>query len=160
MDCNNDAVEDSDYCIKHGGSLVRKRKKVEGLRNYRLNRYKQRADELVENDKLKDLRDEVAILRILLEERFNACENPSELILHSNNIADLVLKINTLVTSCHKLDMQLGDMLDRTTIIEMADKIIDLISDEVTDADALDRISNGLAEIMTTMEQPVEEGPF
>ena len=149
LGCNRETEEGSDYCLKHGGAFVRKRKKIEGLRNYRLNRYKQRANELVESEKLKDLRDEVAILRILLEERFNACEDTATLILHSGTISDLILKINQLVTSCHKLDLQLGDMLDREVVMEMADKIIELISEEVNDSEALDRISESLTEILT-----------
>lgn len=141
--------------MKHGGAFVRRRKKLKGLRNYRLNQYQQRADQLVESEKLKDLRDEVAILRILLEERFNACGNASELILHSNSIADLVVKINTLVTSCQKLDMQLGDMLNRETVLEMADKITALLSEELDDTEMMERISAGMVEILTITD--VEE---
>jgi hypothetical protein len=146
--CQFVSVPGSDYCILHGGAGVANAVKKANTYQYRLAKYRARAGELINSSQLKDLREEVAVLRILLEERFNACDNASELILHSSTMGDLVMKINTLVTSCHKLDTLLGTTLDKSTLLGMAEQIINIIAKHVKDSSTIEYISKDIADML------------
>lgn len=146
--CMNKACEDSDYCIIHGGQHAINKRKKEKLRNYILTKHQARIERHKTAPDIKSLRDEVAILRMLMEERLNHCKDDMDLILHSGPISDLVMKIDKLVNSCHKLEGSLGQLLDKQAILTFASEVITVITDNLDDPVKIDAISNGIMEIV------------
>jgi len=138
------------FCFNHGGSSYLKKQNDQALNNYRLNKFHARLKEIRSASTIKDLRDEVGILRLILEEKFNAFTTTNEMILNSGSIGDLVMKIEKLVTSCHKLDEKLGAVIDRSTVINIAEQLIASVSKNVKDPEALERIAEDFEKIMTT----------
>ena len=61
----------SDFCIMHGGNKGAEALANKQMKNYRLTKFKARAEQLSNNPSINSLRDEVAILRILIEEKVN-----------------------------------------------------------------------------------------
>lgn len=120
------------YCAKHNAAgaaaVIRKE-----IRNYRLTQWQARMEEFADNDKVKSLREEIGILRILLEENFNKCQSAMDIVLYSGKISDLVLKIEKLVVSCHRLEQSTGLLLDKSAIINLANNIILIIANNVKD---------------------------
>jgi hypothetical protein len=153
--CRLVAVENSRFCPAHGGVATIKANARNELNNYRLQHHKARVIELGQSEGVKTLRDEIAILRLLVEERMNQCQTQTDLILNSGPISDLVSRIERVVTSCHKLEGSMGQLVDKQAILHFATRIVDIIAEElstVPDADALvgrlaDRI---IGEIKTT----------
>ena len=139
--CRNLAVEGSNYCLAHGGNKGVASTKKQAMNNFKLNQYKQRAEDLSGSDKLASLSDEVALLRILIEERWNRCTTSSELLLSSGPLSDLITKSASLVERCHKLDTTLGNLLDKSKVMQFAQMIIEIISKNVTDEEVLEAIS-------------------
>lgn len=151
--CRNRAVEhegqNGTYCMAHGGNKQVNSMKKASLNNYRLTKWKAHLERHSGSDQLKSLRDEIGILRMILEEKLNQCNTNLELVMASHQISDLVVKIDKLVTSCHKLEGSMGQLLDKQAILQFAMVVIDIISATLKEnPEAIDEISNKiLAEI-------------
>jgi len=150
--CNNLAAEGSKFCLAHGGNRAQNEADKQSLRNYRLTRWTARIQQQADSPAIKSLRDEIGILRILMEERLNKCETEMDLILHSQAIADLVMKIEHVVVSCHKLEDKLKYVVDRSALLQFATMVIDivatvineLIEDQALADQILQRISDAI----------------
>lgn len=143
--CMNLAMRDGDKwaknCSFHGGVDDLQRQRETSKNMYRLAKFGQRVGEFSNHSAVKGLRDEIGILRMILEERLNRCQDNDELLLQSNVISDLVTKIERVVTSCHKLEASMGQMLDKNQIIQFAEAMINVVASEIQDPDALSRIA-------------------
>jgi len=142
--CLNKREPGSDYCIAHGGNKGREKMEKESLKNYRLTKFQAQIQKYVDSPNIKCLRDEVGILRVLMEEKLNQCSDAKDLIYQSGPISDLVIKIEKLVTSCHKLEGSMGSLLDKQAIIQFGSELITLISSEIKDEEVLASISQKL----------------
>ena len=139
--CFNVHVEGSNHCIVHGGS-VGKRK------NYILKLFKRRIEDKAQSPDVKSLRDEIGILRLLLETIINSCNSDTELILQVGPIGDLVSKIERTVACCHKLESSMGKLLDKASILQFAGSIITILSEEIDDPDLLNVIATKITGAM------------
>lgn len=139
----------SEFCLAHGGNKAEGKRQREGLRNYQLTRFNARLQQLGDSSEIKSLRDEVAILRMIMEERLNQCRDNMDLIYQSGPIGDLVLKIEKVVVSCHKLELATGSLLDKQAIMQFGSELISIISKTVTDEAALARISGAIYDTIT-----------
>jgi len=140
--CINRALPGLDVCAAHGGALKSKTLKEQSLRNYRLMKFKERASELSNSDGITSLKDEVALLRMLIEERINQCNDSHELLLVSGPLSDLIIKVEKVVSSCHRLDSKLGNLLDKTKVLLFAQVVVEIVGTVVTDPEQLDIISD------------------
>ena len=128
--CQNKAMPNCDYCIQHGGDKQLQAIENKKKRNYALTKWKASLDgKLSDTADIKSLREEIGILRILMEERLNLCKDTHDLLLSSGPLSDLDTKIEKLVVSCHKLESSMGQHLDKSSILIFASKIIDIIGD-------------------------------
>ena len=126
--CINKRHLGSLYCLVHGGNKAGQAELIVKERNYLLGIWQARIDKKLASPDLKSLRDEVAIARMMLEVRLTHCKDASDLLLHSGAIADLITKIEKVVTSCHKLDTNLGQVLDKQALLNFAGRVIQIIS--------------------------------
>lgn len=133
------------YCAVHGGTSQQKAAERESLRNYQLDRWKAKLLSKTNSPDIKSLRDEIGILRVILEERLNKCEDAHDLILQSGPISDMVMKIDRVVNSCHKLEGAMGLLLDKSAILQFAQQVIQILSNHV-DEDLLAVIASEINE--------------
>lgn len=126
--CSFTAVEGYHYCKLHD---TRHNDEKIKLRNYRLSQWKGRVAELGSSSEVKSLRDEIGILRLLLEQRLNACADTTDLMLHSHALSKLVLDIEKLVGSCHKLESSMGQLLDKQAILNFASIVVSKITNAI-----------------------------
>lgn len=140
--CRNLAFEGSDYCLK----CTRTNLTEVGRRQYLLTnpRYQQRMAELSTADDIKSLLDEVAIAKMLLEERLNLIKTDQDLYSASGAINTLLLTIEKLVSRAHILEQNLGQLYHRSTILQMMQAFVEIVGEEVRPlvggVEALDRI--------------------
>lgn len=127
--CANLASEGHKYCANHGGIDTRK----EQVRNYNLARWHREIAEKANSPALKQLHEEVGLLRFLLEKIINQCNTENDLIMASGQISDLVGKVEKLVVSCNALDVKLGNSLDKNQLLKFATVVIDIISNNISD---------------------------
>jgi len=152
--CINESVEGQHYCMAHGGAAHAAMKDKAIIRNYRIAQYQARVDEKSGGSEIKSLRDEIAILRILVEERVNVCKDSHDLLMQSGPISDLIMKVDKVVNSCHRLETHLGVMLDKTQALQWASEIVEIIGRHVEDEEAVSEISNELFASLARLSQP------
>src|SRR5581483_8719356 len=120
--------EYTQYCPMHTGISINKTRTDEQQKfNYRLGKYQARVERFANSSQVKSLREEIGVTRMLLEEIVLSCKDNTDLIVNSGKIGDLVLKIEKLVVSCHKLELQSGLLLDKTAIINFANTLNEII---------------------------------
>lgn len=139
--CINKKCEGSNFCMIHGGNKAKHSMEREKISAYRLGKWKSRVQEFKDAPSIKSLRDELAILRMMLDERLELCNDAHELMISSGPISELIAKIEKLVVSCQKLDVQLGNMIDKSEAIHLAEMIIQIVNNHITDPEILKAIS-------------------
>ncbi len=135
------AVDGSSYCPLHSGGTNKKAIKEE-IDQYRLNGYQQRLRELSNHSKVKTLRDEIAMLRMVLETVWNTCNAPADVYLQSGKISELAVKLEKLIVSCNTIEHKNGMMLDKTELLKMVDSILGILTKHIDDSDTLRSISD------------------
>ncbi len=148
--CQYQQVENSEFCIMHGGIHEnRKQEKLE-VRNYRFQKYQSRINELADSSGVKSLREEIGVLRMLLEETVNMCKDSTDLLLYSSRIATLACQVEKLVSSCHKMESSLGFMMDKVTVLNISTQIVNIISSYVNDQTVLDTVISEITNLIET----------
>lgn len=145
--CNLKRVPNSKYCIYHGGHMEVINEKKREIRNYRLRRYEQRVGELARSHGLKSLHEEIAILRVTLEELINSCDNDNLLLLYSDRIASLVGQITNTVKTCVLLEEKVGLVLDRNQTLVVADKLLQIFDRHISDPITLESIATEIVDV-------------
>lgn len=139
------------FCAKHGG-VHQQKKHVKGVLNeYRLQRWQARVDEFTASEKVTSLAAEIGIMRMMIEELINSCTDKMELLMHSTRISDLVMKLDRLVNSFDKITNRQSNLLDKGSAIVLAGHIVEIISAEIKDTAAVDRISNGIIDLVVKL---------
>jgi hypothetical protein len=152
--CPYKRINGSKFCPRHGGNKALEAKNVESIRNYRLTRWKQRVGELADSQGIKSLREEIGILRMILEEMLEQCKDSTDLLLYSHKMSDLVLKIERLVVSCDRLENRMGLLLSKGSVLQLAQQYIEIITENITDADVIERISSRLVQVTMQIGDP------
>lgn len=142
--CKYKAVDGSDRCPMHGGNHGADAARKQVLHAYRLAKWQASVDHFAGDDDVKNLRGEVGVLRTTLEELLNRCQDASDLLLYQAKIGDTVMKIEKLVSSCHRIESQTGQLLDKPKVLALAATIVEIISRHVTDEDVISAISEAL----------------
>lgn len=151
--CTNKGVKLDDgygaFCRVHGGNKTQEAFQAKKARNYRLTKYQAQLERHSDSSVIKSLREEIGILRMLMEERLNRCTDMAGLLLESQQISDLVLKIEKLVVSCHRLEGSLGQTLDKQAILQFASEIIAIIGTRLEgQEEIIEEISNDIIAVV------------
>lgn len=136
------------HCIMHGGSIEKKSNIRQEQRNYNLGKWQAKVNAFADNSQVKSLREELGLMRILLENIAVGCKDGYELEAASPRLQDLVMKIEKLVLSCHRLEASTGMLLDKTSALHIASRIVDIISKHVEDSDSIDKISEEIIAVI------------
>lgn len=144
--CRYRQIADSEFCDLHSGHRNEtKKNKIE----YTLAGYTERTKTQTGRTAVINLRDEIAILRMSLEERLNSCNNQIDVLAATPMILETIRTINTAVTSCHKLEISLGEVLGRDRLLAFADKVINLLVEADLEPEQVSHISDKLMEDFT-----------
>lgn len=148
--CKYDALEGTRFCAHHA------RDNKSGLtRQYMLSKakYRERYSDFADHNEIRSLRDEIAIIRMLLEQRLNMVQSDSELLASCGQIAALAITIEKLVKSCHQLESKLGTLLGKPTLLNIASSIVQILLAELVDIpnyeQLVDKISDHIVKVIT-----------
>ena len=145
------SVEGLIHCPMHGGAGVTEQHLEEDKKRiYRLTKYRARVGELADHEQVKSLREEIGVLRMMLEEILNRCKDDNDLLIYSSKISDLVMKVEKLVSSCHRLELSTGALLDKAAVLQLAGSVVEIISRHVDDQDLVSDIAD---EILVAVSQ-------
>lgn len=146
--CWNKAVEGQNHCAAHGGDPAKAA--ASEARQYRLAqaKYRRRQQELETHEALLSLRDEIVMLKILIEERYNMIKTDSDLLVACSPLNTLFLTLERLIKSCNQLEQNLGTLLGKAALYKFGMEIVMLLTEELQDLpdfeERIDRINERL----------------
>lgn len=144
--CPYKAEPGSKYCPQHGGLAGKDVARQQALAGYRLQQYNERVSDFANNPEVKNLRAEIGILRMTLETLLTQCENTSKLLSFSDKITNMISQIQKLVEATQRIEERNNNLLDRKVVIVIADSIVTLIGQYITDPDQLNEIGGRICE--------------
>jgi len=103
------------------------------MRMYRLAKWQSRINEFADHDKIKTLREEVALLRMILESKVNAATDTTDLLIMSGPVTEMVMKVQKLVESCDKLETKSGSLLDRQKVQNLASGLMNVVASKINE---------------------------
>ena len=126
--CPNPAEPGSLFCRDHGRKTT---KNV--INSYHI------ANQIAGNSALrhsqatqvKSLVGEISILRAMLENRFNTIDSQAEMEAAAPSIRDMAVAIEKLVNSTTTLDIKMSQVVDKSTLIRIAQSMIEVTDQEV-----------------------------
>jgi hypothetical protein len=149
--CPYKRMSGSEYCPMHGGPSIGNATAIASKKLYQLTKWRAQLDAFSEGDAVKSLREEIGILRITMQETLNMCQNANDLLMYSSKIGDLALKIEKLVSSCHRLETSSGMLLDRNAAMEIGTSIVQIISSHIKDDEVIEKISAEIIQKVVTL---------
>lgn len=152
--CGNLGTGPGANCLAHGGGSTANAKTQKRVRAYKLQVFMADLEDHLGYTDLTGLRDEVALMRLLVETKINDCKDNSDLVMNSAGIADLVMKVQGLVVNCQKLEANLGKHIDATSLLGFAHKVIEIISDVLDDEEKIREIADRLVSEVGNAQSP------
>lgn len=140
--CNLKRFGESLYCKVHGGNVANQKIRDASLTAYRQSKWQARIQAHGEHPRVKSLRDEIGILRILMEERLETVHTPFDFIAAAGPISDIVDKIARTVQAADKLEKSMGEHLDKQALLTFGSEVIGIIANNIKDTDVVDKIAN------------------
>lgn len=156
--CPYKSVPGCTFCPMHGGSPQIQKNKVAELKNYRLTQYGERVSEFANNPEVKNIREEIGIIRMTIEAVLNECTTANKLLIYSEKISGLVSQVNKLVESSQRMEEKNNMLLDRKVVIVIADSIVQICADYIKDPDALMALGGKICESITNAASPTYSG--
>jgi len=135
--CRYKAKEGMKYCPRHAASSDKLAAQA-AANQFKLGQYQARMTEFTTNDQLKNLRGEIGILRMTLENTVAICKTPIEMVSYAGKIGDLVMKVTAVVKTCQLMEVKMGLMLDRDKIMLIGQRIVEIVGEVLPDAEILD----------------------
>lgn len=161
--CENVALQGSDCCAKHGGV---DRTNAQSTRLYLLAKAdsQKRLLQLADHEEIRSLREEIAIIRMLIEGRMNLIKSDNDLLIQSGAINSLVLTVERLVKSAHTIEQNLGILLSKSAVIALGQTICKIIVEELDGIERYEEIVDSIMTRITTSiasakDSPVEQVP-
>ncbi len=148
--CPYKASVEGRFCPMHSGGSLAHHARKEAVRNFRLTQWQARVNEFADNSAVKSLREEVGIMRLLLENTMNRYKTPDELYAGTGKVSDLITRLEKLVATCHKLELANETLLDRHTVLKIASAMIEIIAEYISDEKVLDAIGDKIVTAIVT----------
>ena len=140
--CQFIAEEGSNMCARHCGQDIQDKIGKQEARNYQLTKFRAEVMAKADNPKVKSLREEIGMIREMIQMVWNQCRDADDVVMRSGKIADLIMKADKLVSSCHRLEAATGQLLDRQVALTFADKVVQIVQINVNDPIILAKISD------------------
>lgn len=157
--CRLVSVTGSDKCIAHGGFHQAKSVKEQAMRHYLAAQWRATVGDMADSDDLKSLKTEIGILRMILIKIMNSCKTDQDLMMRSGTISDLVVKVQKVVESCHRLDQAWGQLLDKTQLAVFGQTIITLVAQFIHDPEVLQQFAAALVQEIKNTGQIKQDSP-
>ncbi len=160
--CTFARVEGAQGCYMHGGHIVAKAAKREALRQYNVSKHRARIAQFSEHEAVFSLRDDIGVMRMLVEATLNQLTDDAALFTHSHKVAHLIKELRETIKQAKALESSLGDLLDRGAIMKVCDSVVAIIAEEIRDQDLVSRIAErvgaAIGEVVAAARGAREQG--
>lgn len=111
-------------------------------------RHRHRLTQLRDHEEIKSLREEIALTRILIEERWNQATSDADLLLACPMLNQLLLTLERLIKSSHQIEQNLGTLLSKSAVVTLGQSLVQLLIEELKQVpnyeEVIDRITDKL----------------
>lgn len=133
--CSANAVIGSNYCAAHNGSAAIRKRKEKDEELYNLGKYQLEVKKFRDHPDAKSIENEIAILRMTLQNILEHCSGPSDLMIYSAKIERIVKTINDTVVSSQKLQDKLNLLLGVEEVMALANLMIGIVGKALSSLD-------------------------
>lgn len=148
--CRNFSAEGSEYCIVHGGRDMTEFNEKRGFLLAKAEDKTRLAGLSANLEPVKELRDTISLTHMLIERRWNLIKGDSDLLAACGPLNQLVQTMERLISSSHRIETNLGELLARSAILALAREMVGIVIDElegIEDYEAIiDRITTRLVD--------------
>lgn len=161
--CIEPVVPGTQYCERCGKS--RKALSTESIRQYNLASAEVRAkfEHFLDQPGLRSLREEIALVRILIERLYNRVEGNDTLLLsNAAQLNQLFLTLERLVKTTHQQEQSLGELLTRDQVVALARQFVEIVIDEIAHFEGYEAVADRIVDrvsgkVLTVESKPVGE---
>jgi hypothetical protein len=145
--CWNEAEPGCDNCLAHGG---KSKAEAEDTRLYHLAEVdnRTRLAELSSHERIKSLREEIGLVRILIEKRMNMIRTEADLLSACGPINNMLLTLEKLIKSCHSLEQSLGELLSKNSVVRLGQSICEIVIEELQEVEGHEEIIDRIVECL------------
>ena len=124
--CRNLAADGSEFCLACGGV---DRGPARRLRGYYLAQADDRAKlaHFSQDDSLKSLREEISLVRIMIETVWNSARTDVEKINAYSKVNTFLLTAERLVKTFHTLEQSMGQLIGKPALLRLAKNLCDIV---------------------------------
>jgi hypothetical protein len=155
----NRSEPDSEFCRCHGGRDLTEQKTMQGYLLAKATDQARLAQLSEEIEPVKELRDSIGLLHMMIEKRWNAVKNDSELLQACGPLNQMLQNMDRLVNSCHKIEQNLGQLLAKQAILSLAKRMVEVMVEELEGIDnyeeIIDRITARLIDTISGADNAV-----
>ena len=143
--CWREAEPGCDNCAAHGG---KSKANAEELRLYNLVEVdnRRRLAELSGHENIKSLREEIGLLRLLIEKTLNNAKGDLEALSSCGSLNQLIVTLTKVVKECHGLEQSCGELLTKQTVYRLAQSLCEIVIDELQGVEGHEEIIDRIAE--------------
>ena len=157
--CMNRSEPDSDYCRCHGGRDLTEQRNLQGYLLAKATDRTRLAQLSEEIEPVKQLRDSISLLTMMIERRWNAVKDDTELLQACGPLNQMLQNMDRLVNSCHKIEQNLGQLLAKQAILTLAKRMVEVMVEELEGIDdyeeIIDRITSRLVDTISGADNVV-----
>lgn len=156
--CTEEALPNDKFCSLH--TRLDPEKNQKRLYNLLKFKYRSRYEEIGDHEALRSLRDEVAISKMMLEENLNSIQNDSEFAAARGNLAQQLVTVEKLVSAMIKMEVNLGTLISKPTLLKIASDIVRILLEELKDVPGheliIDKVSLGIMKTINSVKENLE----
>jgi hypothetical protein len=150
--CHNISEPGSDFCRAHGGVDLTEQRNMRGYLLAKAQDQTRLANLSEDLEPVKELRDSISLLHMLIERRWNLVNDDSDLLQACGPLNTMLVSMDKLITSCHKIEQNLGQLLAKHAILNLAKQMVEVLVEELEGIDnyeeIIDRITKRLVDII------------
>lgn len=149
---DDDNIVRGKYCEAHGGAKEAKKAQKTRQFEYNLMCWQNRVSDFAVSPTIKSIRQELGVLRLLLEQRMQACRTSVELLTFTGPVRELVEQIRKTVETCERIEKSQNQLLDKSQIIYLAQQVLEVL---VRNMESLDATPEDKAEFLETVSHDI-----
>lgn len=147
--CNNLSIEGANFCEIHG-QVGKAELQERRLRHYLLSNpdLQARLNRQAAVEEVRSLREEIHLARMMVETRLDLIEDNDrgDMLAAFSNVNTYLQTIEKLVSSCHRMEVSLGNLLSKASVFTVGQEIVNALVDELQHVDGYEEIVDRISE--------------
>jgi type I site-specific restriction endonuclease len=111
-----------------------------------------------DDDELKSLREEIALLRMIIQKTLADAQSDVEKINAYSKVSEYVVKVERLLKTCHTLDQSMGNLLAKSALRRLGQQLGQAIVERLTGIPNYESVVEALLGDMVRIIEEIDNG--